>query len=104
MPALFLKHLFDNGGMAEDIFVALRDQYRCSAISRGDSRGCQLQTPQHGAHAAVWSDPPKVSRRGRAMPPAQLTRSTEEREWTEPSADGAAARGERLRWQVSQMP
>ena len=90
--------------MAEDIFVALRNQYRCSAISGGDGRRCQLQTPHDGAHAAVWSDPPKVSRRGRALPPAQLTRWTKEREWTEPWADGAAARGDRLRWQAFQMP
>jgi hypothetical protein len=52
----------------------------------------------------VWSDPPKVSRRGRALPPAQVTRWTEEREWTEPWADGRAARGESLRFQAFQMP
>jgi hypothetical protein len=91
-------------GVAEDIFPGLRDPYRCPAVSGRSGRRCQLQTPHDSAHAHVWSDPPKVSRRGRALPPAQLTRWTEEREWTEPWADGAAARGEQLRWQAFQMP
>jgi hypothetical protein len=34
----------------------------------------------------------------------QLVRWTEQREWTEPWADGAAARGEQLRFQAFQMP
>jgi hypothetical protein len=90
-------------GMTNDFFPALRDQYRCPAVSR-DGRRCQLQTPHDGAHARVWYDPPKISRRGRAVPPAQLTRWTEEREWTEPWADGKAARGEHLRFQAFQQP
>jgi hypothetical protein len=95
--------MFDHDSMAEDIFIALADRYRCPAVSH-DGRRCQLQTPHEGAHARVWSDPPKVSRRGRALPPAQLTRWTDEREWTEPWVDGAAARGEQLRFQAFQMP
>jgi len=91
------------GGMAEDIFTAIRDRYRCPAVSR-DGRRCQLQIAHDGAHASVWSDPPKVSRRGRALPPAQLTRWTDEGEWTEPWADGKAARGEQLAFQAFQMP
>jgi hypothetical protein len=68
-------------GMAEDIFVALRDQYRCSAICGGDGRRCQLQTLTTVRMRPCGVIPPKVSRRGRALPPAQLTRWTEEREW-----------------------
>jgi hypothetical protein len=90
--------------MSDDILTALRDQYRCPADSRSDGRRCQLQTEHDGPHAHVWRDTPKVSRRGRALPPLQLTRWTEEREWTEPWADGAAVRGEQLRWQAFQMP
>ena len=90
-------------GMAEGVLVALRDQYRCPAVSR-DGLRCQLQITHEGAHAAVWSDLPTNPRRGRAVPPAQLTRWTEEREWTELWADGAAARGEQLRFQAFQQP
>jgi hypothetical protein len=89
--------------MDEDIFTAIRNQYMCAAVSL-DGRRCQLQTPHDGAHARVWYDPPKVSRRGRALPPAQLTRWAEDREWSEPWADGAATRGEQLRWAAFQMP
>jgi hypothetical protein len=38
------------------------------------------------------------------MPPMQLVRWDEEREWPEPWADGAASHGEPLRWQAFLMP
>jgi hypothetical protein len=91
-------------GMADDVVSALRDRYRCPAISRRDGRACQLQTSHDGAHAHVWRDTPKNSRRGRALPPMQLVRWDEEREWAEPWSDGAASHGEPLRWQTFLMP
>jgi hypothetical protein len=42
-------------GIARDILIALRDQYRCPAVS-GDERRCQLQSPHNTAHAHVWRD------------------------------------------------
>jgi hypothetical protein len=90
-------------GMAEDIFSPSRDPYRCPAVSR-DGRRCQVQIPHDTAHAHVWRDTLTNPRRGRALPPMQLVRWTDEREWTEPWADGAAARGEQLRFQAFQMP
>ena len=41
---------------------------------------------------------------GRALPPMQLVRWDEEREWVEPWADGAASHGQQLRWQTFLMP
>lgn len=49
---------FDDGGMADEIFPASRDQYRWLAVSHSDGRCCQLQTPHDGAHARIRSDPP----------------------------------------------
>jgi hypothetical protein len=90
-------------GMTDDVFSAMRDQYRCPAVSR-DGQRCQLQTGHDGAHAHVWRDTPTTSRRGRALPPMQLVRWDDEREWAEPWSDRAASRGEQLRWQTFLMP
>ena len=75
-----------------------------AAVFRRDGQRGQLQTGHDAPHAHVWQDTPKNSRRGRALPPMQLTRWTEERERSEPWADGAAPHGEQLRWQAFQMP
>jgi len=92
------------GGMAEDVVTALRDQYRCPAVFPSGGRRCQLQIGHHGPHAHVCRETPKISRRGRALPPAHLSRWDEEREWSEPWSDGAGSRGEQRRWQGVQMP
>jgi hypothetical protein len=91
-------------GMADDFSSALRDWHGCPAISRRDGRRCQLQTGHGAPHAHVWRDTPKTSRRDRTLPPMQLVRWDEEREWPEAWADGASSRREQLRWQAFLMP
>jgi hypothetical protein len=38
------------------------------------------------------------------LPPMQLVRWDDEREWAEPWSDRAASRGEQRRWQTCLMP
>ena len=82
-------------GMADDVFPALRDHYRCPAVSRRDERRCQLQTRHNSPHAQVWQDKIRVSRRSRASPPPRLTRWTEDHESSEswPTAQRHIASG-----------
>ena len=63
--------------------------------------------PRVVADAWVDREAQFLGRRGRAGPQrgdCVLTRWTEEREWTEPWANGKAARGEHLRFQAFQQP
>ena len=46
------EYTFDEGRVAEAVFVAFPDRYRCRAVRRSDRR-CQLQIPDEGARARL---------------------------------------------------
>ena len=86
-------------GMRSDVFSASRDPYRCLAVSVSGRR-CQLQVGHDGAHAHAWRENREHPRCGQPLPPVQLVRWDEQREWPEPWDDSRT----HLRWQTLMMP
>jgi hypothetical protein len=87
-------------GMAEDVVTAWRNQYRCPAVFPSDGRRCPLQDrPRRPTRARLEGNAQDL-----AAWPSLAARTSDQvgrgREWSEPWADGAASRGEQLRWQA----
>jgi hypothetical protein len=91
--------LLQTGAMAADVFSASPDPHRCAATSR-DGRRCQLQKGHGRAHAHAWREPSGPPHRGGALPPVELVRWDDEREWVEEWTDQHSD----LRWQTLLLP
>jgi hypothetical protein len=74
-----------------------------AAISRRDGRRCQLQT-SHDAHAHVWRETPKNSRRAERCRRCSSLGGMRNGSGPSHGADGASSRREQLRWQTFLMP